>query len=159
MTGKTHIVGGLSACLFVDTVIVSQASPLFYFAGVAGALLPDICHRKSKMGRKVPLLSTIISLVFGHRTFTHSILFIGIILLLVHLLLPNAMMIRDGLFIGLISHLLLDAATARGIQMFYPLKLKVRLPLYTKTGSVIEHVFFFFLCLSMVYMLIELANN
>ena len=52
---------------------------------VVSSLLPDICHTGSKIGRKLKLLSLIIRLLFGHRTFTHS-LFIGIIVFLLNLI-------------------------------------------------------------------------
>lgn len=40
------------------------------------SLLPDICHMRSKIGRRLKLISFIIRLLFGHRTFTHSLIFV-----------------------------------------------------------------------------------
>ncbi|NKR47264.1 hypothetical protein GS506_24770 [Rhodococcus hoagii] len=42
---------------------------------VISSLLPDICHAQSKIGRRFKVLSFFIRLLFGHRTFTHSLLF------------------------------------------------------------------------------------
>lgn len=51
MTGKTHIMGGVAASTAVayyyglDPVTMAVA-------GSVGALIPDLCHTKSKIGRK-----------------------------------------------------------------------------------------------------------
>lgn len=78
MTGKTHIMGGVAACVALANV--TNYDPVILTAtGAAGALLPDICHGGSKIGRKLPILSKIVNLLFGHRTFTHSLLFLVIV--------------------------------------------------------------------------------
>ncbi|MFJ5964581.1 metal-dependent hydrolase [Bacillus sp. NPDC093026] len=138
MTGKTHIMGGVAAC---------SAAAYYYgydpitmtAAGSVGALIPDLCHTKSKIGRKFPLLSTLISSVFGHRTFTHSLLFMLIIYLIATTYIPNDSL-RFGLLVGIASHLLLDAGTVNGIKFLFPATIKVRLPFYVKTGSTGEQV-------------------
>ncbi|WP_100407096.1 metal-dependent hydrolase [Bacillus solitudinis] len=157
MTGKTHIAGGLSACLLVDTVLTTYTgSPLFYLAGIGGSLLPDICHRRSKIGRRIPILSYFVSMLFGHRTLTHSLLFVALLTLFVHIVFPQAMLIRDGLLVGLLSHIVLDMATTRGVQLFYPFSVKIRLPLYTKTGGVVESAIFLGFC---AYILIVISGT
>ncbi|MEI4790192.1 metal-dependent hydrolase [Bacillus sp. FJAT-53060] len=138
MTGKTHIMGGIAA---------STAAAYYYgfdpvamaAAGSAGALIPDLCHTKSKIGRKFPLLSTLISSVFGHRTFTHSLLFLLIIYFVATTYIPNDSL-SIGLLVGMASHLILDAGTVNGIKFLFPATIKVRLPFYVKTGSTGEQV-------------------
>ncbi|AIZ61509.1 metal-dependent hydrolase [Bacillus safensis] len=138
MTGKTHIMGGIAASTAVayyygfDPVTMAAA-------GSAGALIPDLCHTKSKIGRKFPLLSTLISSVFGHRTFTHSLLFLLIIYFLATTYIPNDSL-SIGLLVGMASHLILDAGTVNGIKFLFPASIKVRLPFYVKTGSTGEQV-------------------
>ncbi|MEK5298507.1 metal-dependent hydrolase [Bacillus sp. FSL R5-0659] len=138
MTGKTHIMGGIAASTAVayyygfDPVKMAAA-------GSAGALIPDLCHTKSKIGRKFPLLSTLISSVFGHRTFTHSLLFLLIIYFLATTYIPNDSL-SIGLLVGMASHLILDAGTVNGIKFLFPASIKVRLPFYVKTGSTGEQV-------------------
>ncbi|MCY7710260.1 metal-dependent hydrolase [Bacillus safensis] len=138
MTGKTHIMGGIAASTAVayyygfDPVTMAAA-------GSAGALIPDLCHTKSKIGRKFPLLSTLISSVFGHRTFTHSLLFLLIIYFLATTYIPNDSL-SIGLLGGMASHLILDAGTVNGIKFLFPASIKVRLPFYVKTGSTGEQV-------------------
>jgi inner membrane protein len=141
MNGKTHLMGGLAACAVVETVIDgNDFSPLFYIGGMVGAFLPDICHVHSTIGRRLPLLSKMISFVFGHRTFTHSLLFLGIVPVLLDMVLPEAANVHIGLFAGMISHILLDMATVRGVKLFFPFTMRVRLPLYIRTGGKVEGV-------------------
>ncbi|MFS0656118.1 metal-dependent hydrolase [Bacillus sp. 179-C3.3 HS] len=138
MTGKTHIMGGIAASTAVasyygfDPVTMTAA-------GSVGSLIPDLCHTKSKIGRKFPLLSTLISSMFGHRTFTHSLLFLLIIYWIATTYIPNDSF-STGLLVGMASHLLLDAGTVNGIKLLFPASIKVRLPFYVKTGSTGEQV-------------------
>ena len=138
MTGKTHIMGGVASC--TAAAYFYGYDPVFMTAsGVIGALIPDICHTKSKIGRRLPILSAVISSVFGHRTFTHSLLFLLITAFAAHLYFTNQS-ILFGLMAGMASHLLLDAGTVNGIKLFFPSAIKVRLPLYIKTGGKAEQV-------------------
>ncbi len=63
MTGKTHIMGGIASCTAAayyygfDPVLMAAS-------GAVGALIPDICHTQSKIGRKFPILSKVVSSVF-----------------------------------------------------------------------------------------------
>ncbi|OLP65217.1 hypothetical protein BACPU_17510 [Bacillus pumilus] len=138
MTGKTHMMGGIAAATAVAYYYGFEPVTMAA-AGTVGALLPDLCHTKSKIGRKFPLLSTLISSVFGHRTFTHSLLFLLIIYLIAKTYIPNDSL-SVGLLIGMASHLLLDAGTVNGIKFLFPATIKVRLPFYVRTGSTGEQV-------------------
>ncbi|MBA1162826.1 metal-dependent hydrolase [Bacillus licheniformis] len=138
MTGKTHIMGGVASC--TAAAYFYGYDPVFMTAsGVIGALIPDICHTKSKIGRRLPILSAVVSSVFGHRTFTHSLLFLLITAFAAHLYFADQS-ILVGLMAGMASHLLLDAGTVNGIKLFFPSTIKVRLPLYIKTGGKAEQV-------------------
>ncbi|MBK4207151.1 metal-dependent hydrolase [Bacillus licheniformis] len=138
MTGKTHIMGGVASC--TAAAYLYGYDPVFMTAsGVIGALIPDICHTKSKIGRRLPILSAVVSSVFGHRTFTHSLLFLLITAFAAHLYFADQS-ILVGLMAGMASHLLLDAGTVNGIKLFFPSAIKVRLPLYIKTGGKAEQV-------------------
>lgn len=152
MTGKTHIAGGMAACAIVQhwTGVHAEEAMLFIAAGAGGAILPDLCHAGSKIGRRFPLAAGVIRLLFGHRTVTHSLLFLSLAALLLYTYASGYPAIRDGCFIGMISHLILDAATVRGIQLLWPIDLRVRLPLYTRTGSLIEFALFLLLVLTTV---------
>lgn len=149
MTGKTHIIGGIAASLayahFAGTDPVLTTG-----AGILGAVIPDICHGGSKIGKKMPLLSKIINLIFGHRSFTHSLLFLIAVAFLMDTFFPNDT-IKMGLIIGMISHYILDMGTKSGIQLFFPVTLKVRFPITTRTGSKTENLIFSLLALISFY--------
>jgi len=149
MTGNTHILGGLAAGLAFaqgtnyDPILLSGA-------GVVGALLPDICHGGSKIGRKLPLVSKVINVLFGHRSFTHSLLFLVLIGVLMNSFISNES-VRAGIVVGIASHLVLDMATKNGVKLLYPFKVRVRFPLTTKTGGTVENIVFAALSLLTVY--------
>ncbi|HEX7064981.1 MAG TPA: metal-dependent hydrolase [Bacillales bacterium] len=151
MTGKTHILGGLASSAAAQYFAeLYPQSLLFFGASAVGAMLPDICHGGSKIGRRIPALARLISFLFGHRTVTHSLLFIvltGVFLL--KLPLPNEISI--GILVGASSHLVLDAATTRGIELFWPVRWKARLPIYTHTGGRIESLLFTALCVFIIF--------
>lgn len=151
MTGKTHIMGGIaaSAALQYFGGLYPQ-SLLFFGASAVGAILPDICHSGSKIGRRMPALARAIRFLFGHRTVTHSLLFFVVVgAFLLNMPIPNE--ISMGILVGIGSHLLLDAATARGIELFWPVHWKTRLPFYTHTGGAIESLFFTAICIFTIY--------
>ncbi len=149
MTGKTHITGGIAASLAFAQV--SHYEPaILLIGGVAGALIPDICHGSSTIGRRFPFVSKIVSALFGHRTFTHSLLFLLLALALFETIGLNEAL-SAGIIVGMVSHLLLDMATKRGIKLLFPLRVTVRLPLTTSTGSFTEYVVFAALSLLSVY--------
>ena len=149
MTGKTHILGGIAASL-AYAQITNHDPIIMVSTGIVGALLPDICHGGSKIGRKLPILSKIINTLFGHRTFTHSLLFLVIVAWLLNSFIPNEA-VKVGFLAGMVSHYVLDMATKNGIKLFFPLSMTVRLPLTTKTGSKVESVVFSFLALVSFY--------
>lgn len=149
MTGNTHIVGGIAASLAFAQVM--NFDPIMTMgAGILGALLPDICHGGSKIGRKIPLLSKLINVLFGHRTFTHSLLFLLIIAVLLNKFVPNESF-RVGLLVGMGSHFILDMATKNGVKLFFPINLTVRFPITVKTGGPAESVTFALLSLLSFY--------
>lgn len=88
---------------------------------ILGSALPDIDHPKSHLGRRLPLISNILYRTFGHRTFTHSLLFcvtIGVLLMQVNT------SVGVGAFFGILSHILLDMLTpfSKGVALLYPLR-------------------------------------
>lgn len=144
MKSNTHLIGGVAAGALYKTMTdlppeTLQHELTFFGAAVLGSLLPDLCHPGSFIGKKTSVLSKTISKTFGHRTITHS----WIMILLV-MMLPQWIDWRYedsfsmGLVVGVMSHILLDAATSRGVQILYPLPIRFRLPFYTKTGSKTE---------------------
>lgn len=149
MTGNTHIIGGLAASLAFAQV-TDYEPILIVGAGVVGALIPDICHGGSKIGRKFKILSKVINTLFGHRSFTHSLLFLVLIAILLTSFVDNESIVM-GILVGIVSHLILDMATKNGIKLLYPLKITVRFPITTRTGGTVEYLVFAVLSLLTVY--------
>lgn len=145
MKSNTHLIGGVAAAAFYKTFTglppdTLQHELTYFGAAVMGSLLPDLCHPGSYLGKKTSLISKTISKTFGHRTVTHSWIMIVLVMML-----PNWIdwtyeeSLSMGLALGVISHILLDAATSRGVQLFYPLPFRFRFPIYTKTGTKTEN--------------------
>ncbi len=149
MTGKTHIIGGLAASLAFAQV-TSYDPVLLVGAGVIGAVLPDICHGGSKIGRAFPVVSKVINILFGHRSFTHSLLFLVLMAVLMDSFVTNES-VTAGILVGMGSHLVLDMATKNGIKLLFPLTNRVRFPITTRTGGAVEHVVLVALSLLSVY--------
>ena len=137
MTGNTHILGGIASSLAFAQI--THYDPIILVgASVFGALLPDICHTGSKIGRTFPLISKFVNLVFGHRTLTHSLLFLFLIAIVMNHYLTNDSIIA-GIILGMISHYVLDMFTKKGIMLLFPLNIMVRFPITTRTGSKTEN--------------------
>ncbi|KMK77756.1 metal-dependent hydrolase [Alkalihalobacillus pseudalcaliphilus] len=138
MTGKTHIMGGIAASATV--AYFTNYDPLaMMVSGAVGGLLPDICHGGSKMGRRFPVTSRIVNTLFGHRTFTHSLLFLAIIGFILNQFMPVEA-ITVGVLTGMTSHILLDSFTRNGVRLFYPFPLTFRFPVTIRTGSLVENI-------------------
>ncbi|QFF98078.1 metal-dependent hydrolase [Psychrobacillus glaciei] len=149
MTGNTHIVGGIAASL-AFAQITNYNPVILVGAGIIGALIPDICHGGSTIGRKFPIVSRLVNGIFGHRSFTHSLVFLLLMGALLHSFLTNES-ITAGILIGMSSHFILDMATKNGIKLLFPLKVTVRFPLTTRTGGAVENLVFAALSLLSVY--------
>ncbi|MEK4426188.1 metal-dependent hydrolase [Solibacillus sp. FSL K6-1523] len=157
MLGNTHIAGGITASLAFAQI--STNNPFILVgAGIIGALLPDICHGGSKIGRAFPISSKVVNKLFGHRSFTHSLLFLFCIAMLMNTFVPYKTF-TIGLLLGMISHLILDMGTRQGIKLFFPIKIRVRLPLTIKTGGKVEQVIFAALCVLSLYFSYEMIMD
>jgi inner membrane protein len=124
MTGRTHATLGAAAGLGIAAYL--HADPLLCLAaGILGGLLPDIDHPQSMLSGWVPgsgLLG-----VFGvrHRGFTHSVLFM-VLLVAAWFAASQQMVIpypavMAGLA-GVATHILSDMLTPQGVRLLYPLR-------------------------------------
>lgn len=140
MRGKTHASCGLLIGMYLSTDYgVSIESIGILAAALSGSLIPDICHTKSKIGRKMPVTSWIVRSIFGHRTFTHSFLFVLFFYLLFQFLgIPDTYTLPFTL--GIASHILLDFMTHSGVSLFYPFKKRFSFPVSVKTGGWSDYV-------------------
>lgn len=122
MDGKTHLIAGgvagvgLAYATYKLGITTDLWDILYLVGGSAiGSLIPDTDTNKSLLGRYVPLW-----IIFGHRKHTHSLFFMGLVMLLSYWLkAPIALTL--GLGAGILSHLLLDMTTTMRLPyLFYP---------------------------------------
>lgn len=119
MTRKTHIIMGTLA-----SIPILIASPMSII-GLIGTVIPDY---DLKISQKI------------HRTWTHSLLFLGLSTMGVYTLNSDIGMVW---FISYLSHLVLDSLTKGGIPLFYPIfKKKYGLKICL-TGGFIDNVLSF----------------
>lgn len=153
MTGKTHASFGLLiGAYFSKDYGVSIETVGIVSASLLGSLIPDVCHTKSTIGRRLPLISWLVNLLFGHRTFTHSLLFMLLMYLVLTLFgLPDVYIIPFVL--GIASHIFLDFLTDSGVSLFYPYKNRFSSPINVKTGGITDYslLVVFLCCVYLVY--------
>jgi inner membrane protein len=123
--------------------------PLLSWEAAAGVLigcvagpLADIDKQGSIMAKIFFPVSALLRLMnIRHRTFTHSIVFLGLLGALAAPLPP----LYDWIFLAAYaSHPLIDLLNEQGVSLFWPLKFKIRLLprfLAIDTGSTAEIVF------------------
>lgn len=136
MLCKAHVLGGLAlgsfaypyiSHIFSTTSSTGSSDGLVFLTAVAiGSLLPDIDSPTSFVGSKTKPISILIHKIFGHRGITHSPIIHGIALLGAFyfanytsnpLLFENLII---GIFIGAMSHIVIDGMNPRGVPIFYP---------------------------------------
>ena len=117
-----------------------------------GALLPDIDHPNSKLGRHMPQWFTN---NIEHRTFTHSLLvYIPLILALQFIALPSiGTTCINALLLGACLHILEDYFSIESIHLFYPFGGNKRTK-YSKfryhTGGLSETIIFYIMLLGAI---------
>ena len=126
MMGKTHIAVGLTAGL--GLCLIAHPTPDIALptigAALIGSLLPDIDTAHSKIGCRVPLLSWILRIFFGHRQFFHSLVCWVIVTALIWLC-GGHWLVCTGFGIGTISHLFLDMLNPSGVQLLWPKDIRI----------------------------------
>ena len=137
MMAGSHIALGAAAWFVVAPRFGLPAlDPVALGLAVTGALMPDIDHPKSWMGKRIWPVSAVVSRIFGHRGLTHSLIaIVACLALLFSTLLPT--WISAPLVVGYLSHLAADLLTPGGLRLDWPLKGIWALPL-CRTGSPFE---------------------
>jgi inner membrane protein len=120
MTAPTHITFAHFIYLLLLTTAGVALNTLNAVLITIASILPDIDTAASFIGRTVPFISTRIERKFGHRTLTHSAVFVAalaIVLAPLYLFVPDAYVC---LLVGYASHPFLDSMTVHGVKLFYP---------------------------------------
>lgn len=120
MLGITHAAVGAAVGLSV-----TDSLPLTGLT-VLGALLPDIDKGTSILGRYNPT-----SFLIPHRTVTHSLIFI----ILCYVISPV-------LAIGVLTHYILDMLNPAGIQLLFPIPIRIHFPIIGNfdSGGAADHL-------------------
>lgn len=125
MTAPNHVTGGIVFTgLFCSLFSINIfANPLYISVTIIGSLLPDIDHTKSWIGKSVFPIAKWLSRNYGHRTITHSLMFL-IALYIISLFIDRNFFpdysISTILLFSIISHLIFDMVTVAGIPLFFP---------------------------------------
>jgi inner membrane protein len=140
MLAPTHSVFGIFLTLIILAIFGIQLSlhwSIILFA-IIGAVLPDIDHPRSMIGKLFPYISIPLERKYGHRTVTHSLfgwiistLLVSFILVVLVWILSFALNLGLGVWdllprwiaafsISYFSHLVLDMFNKRGSQLFWP---------------------------------------
>lgn len=127
MSGTNHVVGGtVFTGIFASFWNINIFSdPSFLFLTAFFAVLPDIDHIKSPIGKIFYPFAKWLNIKYGHRTITHSLICYLILFLLVAFI--ESIFSKDftiTLIFGFayFSHLLFDMLTKAGVPLFWPLR-------------------------------------
>lgn len=139
MMAGSHVVIGMGVWIIAAPHLgFSPFSPTALAVAAASALMPDVDHPKSWVGRRVRPLSTVLAGLLGHRGATHSLVaVIGCVWLLASHGLPRGVVAPWA--VGYLSHLAADMLTPGGLRLAWPLRGTWSLPL-CRTGSWAEPV-------------------
>ena len=143
MMFKTHLIFSvLIGLVLVNHIQVNKYLSIFLV--IIGSSLPDIDNPKSKIGRRLPLVSDVVNIFSSHRGIFHSLF--PVIGLMIIFIVYNQIYLF-ALSIGYLSHLFLDSLTKTGINYFHPFQL-FTVKGVVKTGSFFE--FIIFICLTTI---------
>src|SRR5712692_3655558 len=146
--GSTHALAGL--LLWFSFEKAGLSAPLGIIAFVLGALLPDIDHPNGTIRQLAELpdfLARPVAEIIPHRGPTHTIWgAIGFSILTIGLLLGSGIFAATvtglALFLGYVSHLVLDSLNPTGVDWLKPWE-GVHLGWEIRTGSTGERYFFY----------------
>jgi len=138
MMARTHLAFALLIGLLTMNLFDFNK---YLFLGIVlfAGILPDIDHPKSKLGRKLKILSWPIKFIFGHRNLLHSLVFLFGLCSVIWVFLDNWWI---PVAVGYVSHLIADGLTKQGINFVYPFK-QLSLYGFIETGSILEVILFY----------------
>jgi inner membrane protein len=137
MMAGSHVVVGLAAWTWAAPHLgLPSLDPLAFGMATVGALLPDIDHPSSWIGRRLWVISRPLSAMIGHRGVTHSAVAVLVCLMFLRWRGFHRATI-DPLVVGYLSHLAADLLTARGLRLAWPSPRRQAIPL-CRTGSLGE---------------------
>ena len=135
----SHVVLGAAAWIWAAPHLgMPVLDPLAVAVCAIGALLPDIDHPSSWVGRRLRVISRPLAATIGHRGVTHSL--VAVVACLVFLRWQGlSRAVIDPLLVGYLSHLAADLLTTGGLRLAWPSSKRQALGL-CRTGSYRETV-------------------
>lgn len=146
---KTHLAFAFLLVLLAIPIINPSNQILFLGIALISAMLPDIDHPDSKVGKYFKPISFLLE----HRGFFHSVfpLLIGALFLISY----TKMIYVIPFLIGYTSHLIGDLVTKQGIMPFHPFS-KKRINGFFRTGTVLESLLFVLLMILDVILVVRM---
>lgn len=160
MLYKTHVLGGtlvgLSLSIGFDGV---DAFIISCVGGIIGSLIPDIDAKNSFIAKTTYFFGKIVSRLAKHRGVFHTPFFYVLINLMVYGYFMKIPYDNRGclglfvfsLFLGEMSHLLLDSLNPFGIMFLWPFKKKrfrfLKITTGSKTEDIVSALLFSLCCL------------
>lgn len=159
MTKETHSAGGYLFAALTFNVFISKyladynlLYKLLLFivcfqSANLGALLPDLDTKKSYISKKWPYLAKFISKRCKHRGFTHSLLFLILLNTFLKFIISvgenNIILIcfSYGVFLGYMSHIVLDLFTYEGVDLFFPLGFNIKFSRIKTSSKTEKHIY------------------
>ncbi len=137
MMAGSHVVVGVAAWTWAAPHLGAPSlDPLALGLATIGAMLPDIDHPSSWIGRRLRLISRPLAATFGHRGVTHSMVAVLACLVVLHWQGFSRAAI-DPLAVGYLSHLAADLLTTSGLRLAWPSRRRQSIAL-CRTGSPTE---------------------
>ena len=137
MMAFSHTLIGLSSWALTARYTGAPLTEFTIGAAMLGALLPDIDHPGSWLGRRLMPVSMLLSSLIGHRGLTHSLIAVVAMVAVIYWFSDVANATVLALAVGYLSHLGADAVTNSGIPALWPWRKRFTLAL-ASTGGVRE---------------------
>ena len=142
MLGKTHLAAGVCAgAALVLTRNLGIRDTVIALAGAGlGSLLPDIDSRSSTISQAVKPVGMVVSAIAGHRKLFHDPFLYLLLFGLLWKFQNGIALFLAPVFLGIGSHLLLDALNPHGIPfLYFTGAVRIRL-LKIRTGSSLDKI-------------------
>ena len=128
MLAPTHVAFAATLYLGGAAVFEYELSPWGFLVACIASLGPDVDLPTSRFGRLLWFWSTRLERDYGHRTVTHSLVGMAILLVAGLPLLLLSSQIYGCLVGGWWSHIWIDMANFRGVDLLWPSRIRVVMP-------------------------------
>ncbi len=128
MLAGTHTTFATALYLGGAAAFEYKIGPVTWGLAMLFSLMPDIDLPTSKVGRPLFWLSVPLEKRFGHRTITHSFIGLALLITLASPLHASYPLYFWAIVGGYWSHLQIDMANIRGVDLFWPSPIRVVMP-------------------------------